>query len=194
MIIGIAGHARHGKDSIADVLVKRYGYRKHALADVMKEACRVIFGWTDAHLYGDLKDKIDPNYGISPRHALQTLGTEWGQYKLSEYDSFAEVTGRKLWVNSLLSRVSGGTVISDVRFLHEAQAIKEKGGIIILVRRFDKDKEYPWDKNHASELSVEEITPDYLIENNQGLKELEEKVIYAMENIKNISVVKNSFT
>lgn len=52
MIIGITGHARHGKDSTADIIVSNFGYRKHALADVMKEACRVIFGWTDEYLYG----------------------------------------------------------------------------------------------------------------------------------------------
>jgi hypothetical protein len=179
MIIGISGHARHGKDTIADIIVKHYGFKKHALADVMKEACRVIFGWTDAHLYGDLKDIIDQRYGISPRHALQTLGTQWGQFELSKYDSFAETTGRKLWVNSLLSRVSNDTVISDVRFPHEAEAIKEKGGIIIMVRRTC----YPWDHSHESELAVEDIKPDYVIRNCAGLNELERDVLDEMRTI-----------
>ena len=168
MLIGIAGHARHGKDSAADILVARYGYKKHALADVMKEACRVIFGWTDVRLYGDLKDNIDPEYGISPRHALQSLGTEWGQHKLSEYDSFAETTGRTLWVKSLLRRVRGDTVISDVRFPHEVDAIRARGGIIIMVKR-----EYPVDLSHESERAVILIQPDYTIHNYGTLADLE---------------------
>jgi len=178
MIIGITGHARHGKDSTADIIVKHFAYKKHALADVMKEACRVIFGWTDEHLYGDLKEVIDPRYGISPRHALQTLGTEWGQYELSKYDSFAEVTGRKLWVNSLLNRVHGDTVISDVRFPHEAEAIRERGGFIIRVNR-----DYPVDLTHESESAVDDIEPDFFVDNFGTLSDLEILVVSMLKDV-----------
>ena len=119
-----------GKDSTADIIVSHFGYRKHSLADVMKEACRVIFGWTDKHLYGELKEVIDPRYGISPRHALQTLGTEWGQYKLSEYDSFKETTGRKLWVNSLLNRVHGDTCIEMFGSLMRRKLFENAEGLL----------------------------------------------------------------
>jgi hypothetical protein len=181
MIIGIAGHARHGKDTTADFIVGHFGYRKQALADVMKEAMRVVFGWDDRYLYGDLKDKVDPRFGISPRHALQSFGTQWGQWELSKYDSFSEVTGRKLWVNSLLSRVSGDIVISDVRFPHEADAIHERGGIVILIRR----SWYPIDMTHESEQSVEEIRPDFVIRNGSTLEALEEETVSLMNEILN---------
>lgn len=171
MLIGITGHARHGKDSTADIIVKHMGFKKYALADVMKDACRVIFGWDDRHLYGDLKDVVDPTFGVSPRHALQSLGTEWGQWKLSEYDSFKETTGRKLWVNSLLSKIDGNAVISDVRFPHEADAIHGKGGIVILVRR-----DYPIDLTHESERGVCDIKADYTVNNFGTLVDLEWQV------------------
>lgn len=171
MIIGITGHARHGKDSTADILVKRFGFQKYALADVMKEACKVIFGWTDDYLYGELKDKVDPRFGISPRHALQSLGTEWGQWELAKYDTFKETTGRKLWVNALLARVSDAAVIADVRFPHEADAIREKGGIIIRVRRM-----YPVDNSHESERVIEDIEADYTVNNFGSLDDLEWQV------------------
>ena len=178
MIIGITGHARHGKDSTADIICKHYGYRKHALADVMKESLRVIFGWTDAHLYGDLKDVVDPEYGISPRHALQSIGTEWGQYELSKYDSFKKITGRKLWVNSLLNRIHGDTVISDVRFPHEADAIRERGGFIIRVNR-----DYPVNLSHESERAIEDITPDFIIGNYGSLLDIEWLVCDMMQKV-----------
>lgn len=168
MIIGIAGHARHGKDSTADIIVNHLGYRKYALADAMKEACRVIFGWDDRHLYGALKDIVDPAFGISPRHALQSLGTQWGQWELSKYDSFSETTGRKLWVNSLLCKIYDNAVVSDVRFPHEAEAIRARGGIIIMVRR-----PFAVDLAHESERAVEEIRPDYTIQNRGTLIDLE---------------------
>jgi hypothetical protein len=171
MIIGITGYARHGKDSTADIIVKHMGFRKYALADVMKDACRVIFGWDDRHLYGDLKDVVDPAFGISPRHALQSLGTEWGQYELSKYDSFSKTTGRKLWVNSLLAKIDGNAVISDVRFPHEADAIRAKGGTIIMVKR-----DWPEDHAHESERSIADIIPDYVIRNVGTLADLEWQV------------------
>lgn len=179
MLIGIAGYARHGKDTIADIIVARYGYHKRALADVMKEACRVIFGWTDAHLYGELKDVVDPRYGVSPRHALQSIGTQWGQFELAKYDDFAAVTGRKLWVNSLLSRIQGDTVISDVRFPHEAEAIRARGGgIIIMVTR-----PHAVDLSHESELSVKQIAPDFTIRNYGTIADLEWQTCKLMDGI-----------
>lgn len=171
MIIGITGHARHGKDSTADIVVKRMGFQKYALAETMKDACRVIFGWDDRYLYGDLKDVVDSVFGVSPRHVLQSLGTEWGQYQLSKYDSFEKTTGRKLWVNSLLARIAGNAVISDVRFPHESDAIRGRGGIIILVRR-----DYPVDTSHESERGVDEIRADYTVHNYGTLNDLEWQV------------------
>jgi len=180
VIIGISGHARHGKDTTADFICAHFGYKKKSLADPMKEACRVIFGWTDEHLYGALKDVIDPVFGISPRHALQTIGTQWGQFELSKYDSFADVTGRKLWVNSLLRGARGDTVIADVRFPHEAEAIRERGGYIIMIRRTG----YPVDLTHESERGIEDIRPDFVIRNAWGLKELEEMTVELVQDAK----------
>jgi len=179
MIIGICGHKRHGKDSIADVLVKLYGYDKRSLADPMKEACMVIFGWSWEHVYGELKDVIDPAWGISPRQALQTIGTEWGQYSLQQFPQFKETTGRGLWVKSLMTTITGNTAIADVRFPHEVDTIREKGGKIIMVRR----PGYPVDLTHESESAIELIQPDYVIRNGGTLDDLEEYVIEAMEEI-----------
>ena len=180
MIIGIAGHARHGKDTTADFIVKHFGFTKRALADPMKDACRVIFPtWTDEHLYGDLKDKVDPEYGISPRHALQSIGTQWGQWELGKYDDFANVTGRKLWVNALLSRATGDVVISDVRFPHEAEAIRDRGGFIIMIRRTG----WPVDMTHESERGVEDIRPDFVIRNGSTLDDLEEETVEMVKEI-----------
>ena len=128
MIIGITGHARHGKDTTADFIcdLMAPSFYKCALADKMKDAAAVIFGWGYDHLYGDLKRRIDPEWGISPRHVLQSLGTEWGQYKLSEYDSFRETTGRLFVDKGPLRTIDNdeNAVIADVRFPHEADAIR----------------------------------------------------------------------
>jgi len=177
MIIGIAGHARHGKDSTADIICKHFHYKKKSLADPMKEALKAVFPkWGYFHFYGDEKDIVDPEYGISPRHALQCFGTQWAQFELAKYDDFAKVTGRKLWVKALLDNAGKNTVIADVRFPHEAEAIRKQGGFIIMVKR-----EYPIDLSHESERSVDEINPDFTINNYGTLIDLEYQVCELME-------------
>jgi hypothetical protein len=177
MIIGICGLARSGKDTAADIMVEelnKYGYniKKVALAEPMKEACRIIFGWDDDYLYGSKKDVIDERYGISPRHVLQTMGTEWGQFMLSKYDCFRKTTGRKLWVKSLLSKYKGqNIIISDVRFIHEADEIRKNGGIIIKIEREGLKR-----MNHKSEKEIKKINGDYTIQNNSTLDKYKLKI------------------
>ena len=181
MILGITGHARHGKDTTADFLCELCGFRKVALADRMKKVCAIIFGWDDRYLYGDLKDVVDPRWGISPRHALQTLGTQWGQFELGKHDDFSRVTGRLLWTRSTLDKIADDerVVVSDVRFPHEAEAIRERGGKIIMIRR----PGWPVDMSHESELAIEEIRADYVIRNGGTLDAIRDEVIAAFQAI-----------
>jgi hypothetical protein len=79
MLIGLTGKARSGKDTVAGYLNNKHMFSHYWFSKPMKDACRTIFGWDDRHLYGDLKEVVDPVYGISPRVALQTLGTERGR-------------------------------------------------------------------------------------------------------------------
>ena len=47
VIIGIVGKKYHGKDTIADIIVIKYDYRKIHFANPLKEGCRHIFGLTE---------------------------------------------------------------------------------------------------------------------------------------------------
>lgn len=173
-IIGVTGNARHGKDTVAEYLSVRYGYSRYALAEPLKTACSILFDWTPQEMSGESKDTIDPRYGISPRQALQSLGTEWGQFGLSRYPEFKARTGRRLWVNRLLARSSGEplVVVSDVRFPHEADAILEAGGQIVMVYR----DSVPVDTRHESERAVLDIRPDYVLDNCGSIEDLQRKV------------------
>lgn len=179
MIIGISGRARSGKDTVADIVVRRYGFSKLSLAAPIKEACRTIFGWTTDHTDGVLKDCIDPRWGISPRQTMQLLGTEFGQLLLCDKSpDFAALTGRNLWVNRLLDSARGrSVVVSDVRFPHESEAIQRSGGIIIRVRRPSADSAA---STHASETSLDAIRPDFCIDNTGTIEDLESAVTVIM--------------
>lgn len=85
-ILGITGHANAGKDTVANVFVERYGFKRVGLADPFKRFCRRVFEFTDTQLWGpsEHRNGVDSRYGAydSPAWAdasarLHTLGRDW---------------------------------------------------------------------------------------------------------------------
>lgn len=138
MIIGVLGFAGSGKGTVADILVGK-GFKKESFADPVKDAVAAIFGWERSMLEGDtpesreFREKQDDfwsdklGYSVTPRYMLQLMGTEAGR------DTFHP----DIWIHSLMNRASKNknTVIADVRFPNEIDAIKEAGGFLVRVKR-----------------------------------------------------------
>lgn len=63
-VIGIAGAARTGKDTAANLLVAALGLKKVAFADPLKRAARDIYDFSDEQLWGpsEHRDKPDRRY------------------------------------------------------------------------------------------------------------------------------------
>lgn len=80
-------------------------------------------------LHGDLKEHTIPELGNrSPRYLMQTLGTEWGRYLISE----------TIWVDVMRARIRhsfGRVVIDDVRFPNEYNLIRSLGGLLVRIDR-----------------------------------------------------------
>lgn len=168
-IIGF-GHRRYrGKDTAAAYLAKQYGYAHDAFAYSLKEGLgRGIFGLTDGQLYGDLKEVVDPFWGLTPRDILQRGGTE----------AMRRTFGDDIWVKTLLRRAHHRdvpTVIADVRFVSEAEAIKTNGGLVV---RIDRDIAYdPAIDTHQSEVDLLGYEGwSCTIDNNGTLEELYRKL------------------
>lgn len=70
MIISFSGKARAGKDTCADVLVNKFGFKKFNLADPIKTICSRVFDLPVNCFYdADLKDKIfDRTIKITSSH------------------------------------------------------------------------------------------------------------------------------
>lgn len=67
-------------------------------------------------------------------------------------------------------------VITDVRFPNEADAIKERGGIVVRINRFHsvvRDHNIP---EHPSETALDNYSFDYVIDNDGSIDDLTEKV------------------
>jgi len=131
--IGLAGKKGHGKDTLGEYLVTKYGYRRFAFADALKEMVRIAFSFSNDQLYGDKKEEIDPFWKTSPREVLQFIGTELFRNNIEKLlpemgSSFWQQIVRRKINDILLLNPKQKIVITDVRFPDECQFIKELGG------------------------------------------------------------------
>lgn len=175
-LIGIVGRKRNGKDTIADHLISNYNFEKYSFADPLKRGCMAMFGFTEEQVFGSLKDEIDPVWGCKPRDVLQVMGTELCQYHIQDYiPSFKEI-GRGIWLKRFeqfyKANDSKNIVLSDVRFIHEADLIMKLGGEVWKVVRPGTDI----GDFHASEKELDEVQFTHLIENDSTLEDLYRKV------------------
>lgn len=173
MIIGIMGKKRSGKDTLAQMLVEDWDFKQFSFAEPMREFARDVFGWDDDWIENH-KEDIDPYWGISYRQFMQHLGSDYFQYILGNtFPKFREVTGRGVWVKRFVKHAekhpSTNFVISDVRFIHEAEEIMKAGGYLFRVVR---DSAVVNQDMHMSEIEADSIEADYIIQNNRSLPEL----------------------
>lgn len=128
-IIGLAGVAGSGKSTAATILVETFGFVRLRFAGPIKAMMKCL-GLSDAEVDGHLKESPCKILGgKTPRHAMQTLGTEWGRQMISD----------SLWLDIVKAGIAsidpGSVVIDDVRFDNEACAIRDVGGILIRIAR-----------------------------------------------------------
>lgn len=132
IVVGIAGYKGAGKSTLANYLADR-GFVVLAFADPVYEALSSIFEVPRGVLedQSTKKMQMDALLGVSPRYALQTLGTEWGRDFIHP-DIWVELCMRR--VQKLLNH-GCSVVVSDVRFDNEATALRSIGGYIVEVKR-----------------------------------------------------------
>jgi hypothetical protein len=166
-IIAICGCKRVGKDTVAEHLRDKFGYKIVKFAEPLKDMLKVLFGFSHEQIE-ITKDVVDPMWGVAPRKVMQFFGTEIMQF---EVQRLLPNIDRGFFVKSLLARHKDDEriVISDMRFIHEWQAIKNThaNSLIIKITRNDS----PVD-DHVSEMELEHIDPDFVIENNGTLESL----------------------
>lgn len=167
-LIGLAGLKGSGKDTAGAYLVERYGFVRKSFAAPLKEsvaaALHVPVEWLET-------DKNDPNacviydrgnetVRLTVREFLQRYGTE----------AHRDVFGVDFWTKQLIDALDGGNVvITDMRFLNETQAVRDAGGITLLIDR-------PAVAGSGDTHSSEELPPadliDYVIVNDGSIEDL----------------------
>lgn len=188
VVIGISGKKGSGKDTIADILVKEHNFYKFSFADHVKEVCKVLFNFSHDQMYNHtLKDIIDEKIGISPREAMQKIGTEFGQCDIHKYFPNLRCDHKTFWLDSFDKIYNRGLdkpqniVISDVRFPHEISYLRKYGCIFWNVQRNiqEDSKNDDYLLQHVSEnsLSDVDIKFDLIIDNNSDITVLQEYIL-----------------
>lgn len=165
-LIALIGPAGCGKTTIAKYLEREKNYVHLKFADGLKNMLRSI-GLTEDELEGDLKEvPSETLLGETPRHAMQTLGTEWGRNCIN----------RNIWSNIFRLRTlkvfeqNYNVVVDDLRFLNEAEVVKSLNGTIIRILRPSLDLENEI-YLHQSERENELIKEDYNLVNVGTIKD-----------------------
>lgn len=180
MIIGLAGNAGVGKDTVGAYLVEHYGFTRFAFADAIKELALILdpiiqmpglraklsilvglFGWDDAKQIPEVREYI------------QRLGTE----------ACRKVFGDEIWNTTLMRKINGHLhgnqdariVITDVRHPSEPRIIRAFAQSQIW--RIERpDNPLAISTNHDSEKHVKSLPVDAILMNVGDVESLKRQV------------------
>ena len=157
-----------GKTTVADLFIE---HQRVAFAAPLKGAVSNMLNDLGLpgfnYVYVD-KESIIPGLGISARHMLQTLGTEWGRACIHP-DFWVMIARAKA---ERIMKDGGSVVIDDVRFPNEAKMVFDLGGELWRIDR----PGVTYSGDHSSEGGLEDITPDRVIVNDGTIAQLKEKI------------------
>jgi len=173
MIIGLySSSPGQGKSEVAKVL-RNLGYDVRPFAQPMRKlliAFLVLAGVSrergTRYLYY-AKEEVIPELGVTARHLLRTLGTDWGR----------KMVGEDVWVNMWLHGVNEKTVADDLRMPNEFSLIQDLSGQCWRIVR----PGYEVPPEHASDGALETADFDRTIINDGSILDLQRKVMdYAL--------------
>ena len=195
LTIPIVAQARHGKDTMTDILLgsQEKPYCRVALADEVKIDC--MKHYADQHPFfavafdaqGRISyphDTTDPKEIAFRRATWQVWGTQARRAIFPDIWLWRWANRAWTWLNMGFY----GVGVPDVRFLNEATHFKKRGGVILAAQRFDEDgnlyREPGINYEHASEAEVPDIIDqlaDVVIKNDTTYEAYKAKVKATLE-------------
>jgi dephospho-CoA kinase len=152
-LIGLAGLARSGKDSVAHHLVQKHGFHQIAFADPIKgmlaDYCRVTPQYMNV-----LKECPIPPHGATCRRLMQLIG-DAGRTAHNDF-----------WVMLLelhlqeFADYHDSIVVSDIRYGNEARWVRSRGQLWHITRPAEyREEVHP----HSSEQGIVPLAGEAII-------------------------------
>lgn len=185
MIIGVSGYLRSGKDEVGKIIQRLNNhFEVKKFAGKLKRIASLMTGIpVEKFEDQDFKDSMmPPEWGeITVRQFLVDLGTK----------AIRNVVNKNAWVISAMVGYSEEKkwIFTDCRFPNEAQAIKDKGGVIIRVNREVPGVSQKLIDRPETETSLDDWDFDYVIENMGTLQDLENQVKEILRKINQVNLV-----
>lgn len=162
MLIGLCGYKGTGKTTVANYLIKEYGFKPVNFKDALVSEIKKNFPLLLAELAKIYEMEVNELFDKKPpamRALMQEYGTEVRRGDDEEY------WVKKWWEGATGTR--GNIVTDDVRFFNELSALGDKKGILIRVTRDD----ITTGGEHQSELQQEKFIEDFAIVGQAGSHE-----------------------
>ena len=204
-IIGLAGPAGSGKDTVADLLRTHVRFNKCAFADQLRWEVRDAFN-VDKSLLTHRLTKELPHSALALKNCTDNAFTGL-LLKSGLYDRFngsiddflaaprsprhiMQLWGTEYrrahdhgyWTSAVVSHIAQQCrshnhrhVITDVRFENEAQAVRNMGGVIWQIKR----PGLTLDTTHSSETDGSQFQPNTIINNSHDIRHLQAVVMGA---------------
>ena len=151
VLIGLHGKAGSGKDFIGDILCKKYGFKRFAFADPLKEHCKKDHGWDG---------KKDDN----GRKLLQIEGTEKHR-----------TNNENVWLDRLDKDIDLAVddgynrfVITDSRFPNELAYVRANGLAVQVIGRGGLANE---SAKHSSETALDGEIFEFIFDNGEDVSQ-----------------------
>ena len=185
--VAIVGEFASGKTTLANTLIENFGFRRVSFAGRLKEMAAAVYE------SGSVVDKAkeyevwpldsEDSFDISGREVLQQLGQS------------VKSMDRLFWVRWLLNDIDAGKygdgpfVTDDCRFVYEADALRDRGFVIVRVMTPLKTRMQRYEltygrvpteteMNHPSETEVQNIEWDILLDGTQPVVDLASDLIH----------------
>lgn len=176
ILIGTAGPAGSGKDTVADYLVKCHGFEKMAFAGPLKAMLAVV-GLPEPEDRA-MKEQLIPGFEFTWRKAAQELGTSWGR----GLEETIWLKLAKLHLDRRCQQGAGRIVFTDLRFENEAAMLRDLGAQVwhIIGRQADLGAS----AGHVSEKKLDFFDGDRIINNDGHLLMLYQQAVSLLSDLK----------
>jgi len=176
-VIALYGLKGTGKSEVAKFLTSQYGYKTVKLAYPLKLMLKVLYGYAGVdfdsaqkYLEGEWKERVVPQFGVTGRSMMQTLGTEWGR----------DCINQDMWLNMAVSKIKAlnnigiPIVVDDLRFKNEMlRLISDCGAKTVKIVRDGVIKS----DAHISEGGLDTHHFEVTINNSSSLEDLRNAII-----------------